>query len=458
MRALLGSAMLLAVAGCGDNGGGGPGGGPDGGPGGGPDGPDPDTCVGFECKPVACAAQQRPLTSISGTVLAPNGTLPLHGVTVYVPGEPPGALAEGAQCGRCTENPSSSVARTLSEADGRFRLYNVPAGKDIPLVIKIGKWRRQITIPRVEACVETGLGAEVTRLPRDQTEGDLPKIAVTTGGEDGLECLVRKLGISDAEVTTSAGAGRVHLYAGTGGLQSFSGGGAFPSATTLWSSLDKLRQYDQVLLSCEGAQNPGTKPQAALDAMKAYADLGGRVYASHWHNIWLGAGSGGGPTQPAWKSIAQWSATDGDPGAALVIDEVMNPLGSPFATWMVNVGGSPSRGQLPLTPGTGHATARSVDPSRAERWLYAPGTGTRPQLFHFTTPVAQPSPEARCGKVVFTDLHVSAVPGTGGYPAACSGSPLTPQERALAFTLFELAGHIRSYVLDPPPCDPVPGS
>jgi hypothetical protein len=79
-------------------------------------------------------------------------------------------------------------------------------------------------------------------------------------------------------------------------------------------------------------------------------------------------------------------------------------------------------------------------------------------VFHFTTPVEQPSMEARCGKVVFTDVHVSSLPGTGGYPAACPDTALTPQEQALAFTFFELAGHIRSYVLDPPPCDPLPGT
>lgn len=420
--------MLVAIVGC------------DGGQSREPDAHEPDACVGLECKLVDCDAQQKPQTTLRGMVLAPNGTLPLHGVTVYVPSEPPEALAEGARCGpRCPERWPPTIAGTASDTEGRFRLFNVPAGNDIPLVIKVGKWRRQITIPHVEACTETVLDPEATRLPRDQTEGDLPKIALTTGGEDGLECLVRKLGISDAEVTTDTGAGRVHLYAGTGGLQSFSGGATFPSATTLWASVDKLKQYDLVLLSCEGAQNPSTKPQAALDAMKAYADLGGRVYASHWHNIWLGAGNSGGPTQPAWQPIAQWSATDSDPGASLVIDQIGNALGSPFATWMLNVGGSPEHGRFSLTAGTGHATARSVDPSRAGRWVYAPGTEMLPQMFHFTTPNEQPG--ARCGEVVFTDIHVSDVPGTGGYPAACAETPLTPQEQALAFTFFELANH-----------------
>ena len=85
--------------------------------------------------------------------------------------------------------------------------------------------------------------------------------------------------------------------------------GAIPDATTWWASPDNLKKFDAVILSCEGAQNPNTKPQAALDAMKAYADFGGRVFASHWHNIWIeGSTQGGGNQKPAvWPTIATWN-------------------------------------------------------------------------------------------------------------------------------------------------------
>jgi hypothetical protein len=265
---------------------------------------------------------------------------------------------------------------------------------------------------------------------------------------------VRKPGIADSEVTTDAGQGRVHFFVGSGlgAMASFSGGGTFTSSQTLWGSVDKLKQYDIVFLSCEGAQNGGTKPQAALDAMKAYADLGGRVFASHLHNIWIGGNFNGTERPQVWDTIGQWTSGDGSPGNPILIDEASNPKGNAFANWMVNVKGTgpaamtgvmpatdTTRGQIALSGGTGKGSSIHVDLARAERWVYT--EANRPQMFQFTTPNEQPL-DARCGKVVFTDMHVSGDPGTGGYPNACSSMTLTPQEKALAFMFFDIASCI----------------
>src|SRR4029079_8916079 len=44
-----------------------------------------DGCDGIQCFIVDCGKKSLPPTTVSGTVYAPNGTLPLYGVTVYVP-------------------------------------------------------------------------------------------------------------------------------------------------------------------------------------------------------------------------------------------------------------------------------------------------------------------------------------------------------------------------------------
>ena len=61
----------------------------------------PDACEGLRCFQVDCEAKGLPSTTISGTVFAPNGTLPLFGVNVYVPETDPGPLVDGATCSRC---------------------------------------------------------------------------------------------------------------------------------------------------------------------------------------------------------------------------------------------------------------------------------------------------------------------------------------------------------------------
>jgi len=439
MRAIYGGLVVCVLIGCGSHQG--DDGGDDQGT---PDAP--AACVGLECQIVDCAKTGQPPTSLTGTVFAPNGSLPLFGVDVYVPRDLPlPAFAEGAQCSRCLKDlPGFPLATAQTDDAGRFRLDNVPAGQAIPLVITTGKWRRQITIPRIEPCAETATADVDTRLPRNQGEGDIPRIAITTGEWDTLECLVRKLGIDDTEIGKQGEARRIHLYEGNGvdRFQSgFPGGsGDLTSATPLWSSSANLRAYDMVFLSCEGAQNGATKPQAALDAMKEYADLGGRVFASHWHNIWI-SGEFQDPEQPqkpqVWDTLGTW--TDGDAfDAPVQIDEAGNPKGAAFATWMKNVGASTTRGQFDVQEG--RTTSVTIDPARTERWVYQQTPMKNPQMFQFTTPLEVPSAE-RCGKVVFTDMHVSGkAVGLTPYPTHCiGGTTLTPQEKALAFMFFDIA-------------------
>jgi hypothetical protein len=177
------------------------------------------------------------------------------------------------------------------------------------------------------------------------------------------------------------------------------------------------------------------------------ADFGGRVFASHWHNIWIeGNTDGPGNQKPAvWPSIATWSNGGNltDPATDL-IDEVNNPKGTAFATWMQNVGGSTTRDQIPIQSGTGRSTCNQVDLTKGERWTTVMGQGNTTQNFQFTTP-NEVDAGSRCGKVVFSDMHVSGGPGAGSYPGSCGTSTtLTPQEKALAFMLFDLSSCVGS--------------
>ncbi|HEY6461034.1 MAG TPA: hypothetical protein VIY73_12810, partial [Polyangiaceae bacterium] len=164
----------------------------------------PLPCTGLCLQQVACDSGT---TTVTGTVVA--GTLPQYGTPdpvydaiVYVPNAPISPFSAGVQCSQCggevTGNP---LVATQTAPDGTFTLTNVPVGADIPLVIQLGRWRRQVTIPNVGACATTALPTSLTRLPRNPSEGDIPLIAVATGEADQTECVLLKMGIDQAQFT-----------------------------------------------------------------------------------------------------------------------------------------------------------------------------------------------------------------------------------------------------------------
>src|SRR5688572_5194391 len=86
----------------------------------------PDACVGIGCMQVNCPGGTT--TSLSGTVYAPNGTLPLYNVTVYVPLSAVAPFNEGAGCDQCgVELSGSPLVQATTDTEGRFLLQNVPA-------------------------------------------------------------------------------------------------------------------------------------------------------------------------------------------------------------------------------------------------------------------------------------------------------------------------------------------
>lgn len=424
--------ILTALAiGCGSNDGGGGGDG-DGGTGG-PDGGG-TPCTNLACFQVDCSGGGT--TTVSGTVYAPNGTLPLYNVTVYVPNATVQPFVDELSCDMCGSTLSGApLVTATTDTFGNFTLADVPATDNVPLVIQVGKWRRQVTLPNVPSCTNTELTADQTRLPRDRTEGDIPRIALSTGGADALECLLRKIGISDQEIGARGGVERIHLYAGEGGTNRFEAGGDFANATELWQSLDTLSAYDVVLLSCEGSQNPDTKPAVSRDALQQYTGLGGRVFASHWHNLWIEQG-------PApWPGVATWDFQSDLGSITADLDQTFQK-GADLAQWLLNVGGSTALGKIDIT--AAQHTVNAVDAAQAQRWIYLDDTANgnpAVQYLSFTTPLELPE-EQRCGRVVYSDIHVSSSDASSPdapFPSGCQSTELSPQEKVLAFMLFDIS-------------------
>jgi hypothetical protein len=429
-------------------------------------------CTGIQCNIATCP--NGGTTSVSGVVYDPAAVNPIYNALVYIPNAPLDPFPAGATCETCSASASGQpIATALTDTAGHFQLTGVPNGANIPLVIQVGKWRRQVTIATVNSCVDNPItDPNVTRLPRSQSEGDIPLIAVTTGNADALECLLRRIGIADTEFTTDMGTGRVHLYYGgdltgpTGdgvGTSSFAAGGTFSNAGTLWSNVPKMENYDIMLLSCEGSQEANAK-QPYLPNMEAYLNAGGRVFFDHDHMYWLNHGS------PAIQGTADYIGVG--PKLPMPITGFVNttfPKGMAMSSWLTNVGASPAPTQLSIYQGQ-HSVAAVNAPTQA--WITVPldPADNLPsiQYMTFNTPVLA-TPDAQCGRAVFTDLHMNTSvpsldggPSTGGdnsdptkpFPTECKTNGMSPQAMALEFMFFDLSACVQPDTATPVPPPP----
>ncbi|MDB4944390.1 MAG: Tryptophan synthase alpha chain [Labilithrix sp.] len=387
------------------------------------------SCSGRSCQRVTCRGAP---TTLRGRVLDPAGKRPVYGAAVYVPNGDIPRLAPSTSCRRCSDVLVDAAASALTDDRGEFVLEDVPVLSGLPVVVELGSFRRVLTVD-VAPCSDQTLPDERLRLPRVSSEGDLPRIAVTTGGADALECLFRGIGILDQEfVPGGSPEGHVQVYRGAGG-----GGLAgrdVPDASTFWNDATRLATYDLVALSCEGEEalaSKGGETPGARGAMHAYASSGGHVFATHFQRVWLEDSP-----FPDFEEIAEWG------GAAVVGTtydvEQSFPKGAAFAKWLVNVGASQVRGAIDLANVTYSVGATRVG---AQPWIRRGAQAVR--FFSFNTPLGA-APEAQCGRVVFGDLHVSAK-GGGDLPLACPvlGTELTPEQLALEFLLFDALSCVR---------------
>lgn len=320
------------------------------------------------------------------------------------------------------------MVSALTDARGEFVLEDVPSDAAVPLVVDIGRFRRTATIS-IAPCVETRIADEAVRLPRSSAEGDLPFIAVTTGASDALECLLRNIGIDDREFTGGDDeTGRVHIYRGKGG------GGLpnrpIPFASDLWNDPARLQRYDIVALSCEGSEaneNKGGDEPAARGAIRAYANSGGQVFATHFQYTWL-KGSPGAD----FRDLATWDPSE-DIGDEYAIDTGF-PKGRAFADWLLASGASTSIGRIRLD-NVAFSIGTIKEPP-AQGWIRKPETG-RARYFSFNTPVGA-AREAQCGRTVFADLHAFGLGGSD-FPTGCLAprTSLSAQQLALEFLLFD---------------------
>ncbi len=410
-------------------------------------------------------------TELTGTVRDPAGKNPIYNAIVFIPDSTTGKLPTitpgTSSCNTCDVSIGNYIAATLTDYKGNFTLKGVPATSHVPLVVQIGKWRREVFLPEVKACTNNVVAAADSRLPASRSEGDMPQMALLTGGADQLGCFLAGLGIASSEWTGPNGGGRLDVYSGVGGagLSTTGTAGACAGATCpLWSSVASLGYYDIALLACEGS--PIDRAAPAMQNMHDWLDNGGKVFATHYHYTWFsdGPSAGGCANCSDFVSTANWlGSSAGAQDNTFAIDTTF-PKGAVLQQWLANLGLATGN-NIALT---GVASSVGTVNPTAQRWIYDNSTGkTANQTKYMTilTPIGGIPPKAvaadagkgdaappestgpqYCGKAVFSDLHagssggILSFGGGGAVPGSCNtGAALTAQEAALEFLFFDLS-------------------
>jgi hypothetical protein len=485
-------------------------------------------CSGSLCSSVPMSCASNSPTTLTGTVRTPgrvvNGNtldqLPVPNALVYIPGEPSVALPtifQGVQanntasCGRCADEAlvadgQSVLAAAVTNYRGEFVLQGrVPVGAAFNLVIKVGKWRRVVQVPAgvSAACMTRGLDLQYTRLAANRNDGltgtTLPRIAVSTGSVDAMECVLLGIGISQSEFTIPTGTGRIHMYRANGtrmpgstctgtyspGSQSCSANNnagcvdnrsgcswnnASVADTTLYASQAAINAYDMVVFDCEGTNHyiRGSDP---LSRLLSYVNNGGRVFASHWSYEWLD-NNGALDMAAAWTNTG--SATTGTGFVSLPSGTTTRTRANPVKSlvyrdwldWQGALTGT-TAGTLnnPTTPQMAITDPRDVAGATVggstDEWMYRNSSGAKVQQLSFNTPYGAVENQI-CGRVAFSAFHVAATDGgttlaTNNlyFPNECRSTALTPQEKTLAFMLFDLGACVSGGDPPAPPaCEP----
>jgi hypothetical protein len=205
-----------------------------------------------------------------------------------------------------------------------------------------------------------------------------------------------------------------------------------------------LMGYDVVLLPCEGFEDDSNDQWATNVANYAFA--GGRLFTTHYSYTYLSTPTNGtaNATNPStgkanpFFPVANWNLNDTSYGSAGAIIDTNFPKGQAFEQWMDNVGAASGAS---ITLNSPRHDVDSVNASYATEWMHHDSSPNETFHFTFNTPLGAGVGDAGadggggganvCGRVVYSDFHVSAsaiVSGTTcasnadcGYGETCTG-------------------------------------
>lgn len=404
-----------------------------------------------------CGGGDADNATLSGTVFAPNGVIPVAGALVYVTNDPPEGIPDQVYCAECVELPCGTDF-TETEVDGTFSL-GANAGPGKYLVVQKGQFMR-ITPYNVPLGF-TQLPDTITELPGEWNPAAglyIPKIAVADGSYDRLEDALGKMGLGDTTISNF----EERLIAGTESFELWDNGrnpstDGFTSQGNLGQLVadpDRLADYHVIFVPCSSdTYLSALSNQQNVDNVRDWVAAGGRWYVADWANEWLREtfpeyqtfyDDGFGADLGSYDSLADVL----DPGLLAWLTALPGPLKDINP---LNNESHPTLLQLPKVPTVDNWSGIQypipqilVDDGMGNMvdvghkvWLEGPGGG-------FDIPVQDIHPltitgQYGCGKIQFTSYHAAEFFDYVG---------LSPQELVLIYTILEIG--VCQVALPPP--------
>ncbi|HJZ86437.1 MAG TPA: carboxypeptidase-like regulatory domain-containing protein [Polyangia bacterium] len=370
------------------------------------------------------------LPTLSGIVYAPNGLDPIAGALVYVPMGPPQPLPGGNQCDACATVPGAWV-QTHSGPTGGFAFPEVPAGA-IQVVVEMGHFRRIVAV-NAPCGGSVMLTAAESRLPRNATEGDIPKVAVATGAVDKMQDVLSKIGLEEFD-----------LYQGKNPAPQ---GNTYPMLDALLMDANRLATYQIVLINCRNSYEPLLASGPATQNLERFVHAGGRLFVddlSYEFVEWpfpqavdfepdsagaqLSSNMPQSPMDAAEIGSGGTTTMPSPPVSAQVTDDTLKMWLAQFPSTVAADGSIQIQGWL-----NNWAVMHAV-PATTKVWVqgmvsWNGGSGVRPLSVGLDYKGVDGT---GCGRIVYNSYHTVPLMSS---PSA----PFIPQERILEYLFFQIA-------------------
>ncbi|HSA59859.1 MAG TPA: hypothetical protein VLJ37_09265 [bacterium] len=433
-------------------------------------------------------------TTVTGTALAANGTDPIAGATVFIPGTPTALTVAGgksivqATCDgavvECDDPPVGSCASVCTCADGTYTLDTSACPADSTTIRYCkGSFCGEATLDcadNPDACTANIVGSTAS--------GSTANIAVVTGSFDEIQNVLAKLGFGTVNEfgELELGTESFDLYDGDGSL-----GGTYPDSSALFGSLSAMQAYDIIFINCGTNEDPAAAlalqalvaevgPEAAHTAyhvaglkavstdlasrIRSYIEGGGTIFATDLAYDYVEQsvpefmnfeGDGTDVATAETPDIAQ-TGTSGIVSNATVMDGTMSSWLEGRSSNTIDTADSP--GNSCTTTVNGSSTSL-LDPSadtirigdflagwgvmegkhsgigsETFVWIQGPVDFTDPDDFSAQNGVVRPLTATRrvgSGCVLYSSYHTSH---------SCATEGFWPQERVLQYLVFETAG------------------